>query len=335
MAQIIRYVDPDVVGGAGDGTTWANAYSSLNACEAAENTNLDAANNYMTIYCRASLGSADSTAVIWTGWTTSATDYIEVIGSDFPSNGIYDATKYRLTANYAIQIDEEYIRFHNLQFPFTVTAAEDKKPIYIGAGTIAAASNAIWIESCIVVATVTGTATGICQGMYLADGDNNRVTNCTITGCYSADDLGNPTEWTGIYHHAGDSIIAHCTIYGNNIGIHIVNDNVFAWSCIVGNNVDDFSGAFGENKNNCSDDGDGDDPQTPSGGNWDNEMVDPGNGNFTLRANGNCVGNGRDGIHSWTDDITGRLRTSTWDIGAYEYSGGAPKYHHYQQAGGL
>jgi hypothetical protein len=75
MAEIIRYIDPDATG-AGDGTSWADAYVSMFAFDAAEETDLVTADNWMHVYCRASSGTADALATTITGWTTDDTHYI-------------------------------------------------------------------------------------------------------------------------------------------------------------------------------------------------------------------------------------------------------------------
>ena len=124
-AQIIRYVDPDVAAGDGSGDSWENAYASLFAWEDGEETDLDTANNYMTVYCRSSSGTADTTNFSIVGWTTSATDYIEIIGADFPVDGIWDDTKYVFhnndDATHGMIINEDFVRIEKLQILVTVT----------------------------------------------------------------------------------------------------------------------------------------------------------------------------------------------------------------------
>jgi hypothetical protein len=58
MADLHYYVDTDVVGGAGDGSSWANAFSSLQDCDDAVAQNLtDGDGDTCTIHCRASAGT--------------------------------------------------------------------------------------------------------------------------------------------------------------------------------------------------------------------------------------------------------------------------------------
>ena len=78
MAEIIQYVDPDAVG-AGNGDSWTDAYTSLNAWEAGEQQDLtDGTPDWMHCYCRASSGTVDSTVYEILGWTTAAASYILV-----------------------------------------------------------------------------------------------------------------------------------------------------------------------------------------------------------------------------------------------------------------
>ena len=101
---------------------------------------------------------------------------------------------------------------------------------------------------------------------------------------------------------------------------------------MVGNNTDDF-GAWtsASSSYNCSDDDDvGTNKRTPSSLDWDNELADANNGDFTIVTGGNCIDNGTDdpGSGIYSDDIIGTTRTSTWSIGAYEDglgSGTVPK----------
>ena len=88
MAEVVRYVDPDVSGGLGDGTSWANAYSSLNAWEAAEQTNLVSDGDTHVVNCRASGGTADTTAVNIDGWGVDSTHYVKVMGITTPASGV-------------------------------------------------------------------------------------------------------------------------------------------------------------------------------------------------------------------------------------------------------
>ncbi|GAG18656.1 unnamed protein product, partial [marine sediment metagenome] len=74
MAEVLRYVDPDVVAGDGSGDSWINAYASLNAWEAAEEIDLDAANNTHRVLCRSLSGSNDQLECVISNWNTSGPD---------------------------------------------------------------------------------------------------------------------------------------------------------------------------------------------------------------------------------------------------------------------
>ena len=71
MAEVVRYVNTASAGG--DGTTnneagATAAYASLNAWEAAEQTDLDTANNWMHVYCSTGSGTAaDAVATLISG----------------------------------------------------------------------------------------------------------------------------------------------------------------------------------------------------------------------------------------------------------------------------
>lgn len=119
------YVDPDVSGGAGDGTSWANAYSSMNAAEAAEDSNIVTADEIAHFVCHSTSSSADTGGIVYFfGWTTDATRYIkwscptaDATYGDCRHNGAYDTSKYRLevTENDATYLREEYIKVEGIQ----------------------------------------------------------------------------------------------------------------------------------------------------------------------------------------------------------------------------
>ena len=87
-AQVIKYVDTDVVGGDSDGTSWANAYSTLSAWEAGQRTDLVTDGDYHTVYLRGSTDDTTCFTITTANWTTGAANYIEIIGTDFPADGI-------------------------------------------------------------------------------------------------------------------------------------------------------------------------------------------------------------------------------------------------------
>jgi len=322
-AQIIRYVDPDVVAGDSSGDSWTNAYASLSAWEAAEQTNLDAANNYMTVYCRSSAGTHDDTLCAINGWTTSATDYIEIIGTDFPADGIFDDTKYIKHDNnigYGIYIFENYVRISNLQFLVTAIDVDvDKaKGIYIAS----VGTTDIRIDSCIIKGVCSGTEGA--YGIYIYDATATvKISNTLVYGFRSTDFPADSSFWA--ISMSGTTQLYNCTTYNNFWGYY---GAATITNCIVGGSaasVFDFSGAQ-TIVNCCSDEGLGSNPQAPAGGAWANEFNSIAGEDFSLKAGSNCIGTGVDdpGSGLYSDDIIGTARTSTWDIGAFEYTGAAP-----------
>lgn len=93
------YIDTDVVGGTGDGSSWANAYSSQNALWAWAGTDGNdpvSRNETWTIYARASSGTADTTAASGSSIETDDTHTITFEVVDYTGNGSWDDTAYRV-----------------------------------------------------------------------------------------------------------------------------------------------------------------------------------------------------------------------------------------------
>ena len=321
-AQIIRYVDPDAAGG-GTGLDWTNAYTSLDAWEAAEQQDLtDGAGDIMTVYCRSSGGTDDTTACTILGWTTSATSYIEIIQTDFPIDGVFDGTKYLMARRSCLIISENYVRVGPLQIQMTVTG----NGIGITVETIDAGGSDIRIDSCIVKGICSGTGLG--YGIHCNDADVTvNIFNCIIYGLISGEDI----SFRGIQSTASTALnIYNCTSFGNYYGLCRTGGVMNIYNCASFNNVDDVFGAA-VTDHCASDDGDGTNAQdfTAEATDWNKVFTDYTTGNVSLKdytTSPCCVGKGVDdpGAGLYSDDIISTARTSTWDIGAFEYVAAAP-----------
>jgi len=320
--QVIVYVDPDATGAA-NGTSFTDAYTALGTALSTEAKDISVGtgtDEQYTFLCQSSSGTADTViATVGTGWTTAAANYIEIIGFDFPADGIWDGTKYVLHNNddqiAAMQIQEDFVRVRNLQVLFTVTAAGIRYGIDHGALGI---GNDIRIDSCIVVGVTSGT--GNAYGIYSGSSSvNTSIFNCTFLDIVSGAD----NQHYGILMFSCNTAdIYNCTIYDCRLGIANFAGTVTATNCAVGNCDNDFA-TFGGTLTVdycCSDDGDGTNSNGPASGNWVNELTDAGNGNFTPVVGGNILDTGTDdpGSGLFSDDIIGASRTSTWSRGAYE-----------------
>ena len=67
--------------------------------------------------------------------------------------------------------------------------------------------------------------------------------------------------------------------------------------------------------------GGGNEPNKPVSSDWSNELTDANNGDYTLVADGNCVGNSNDDptTGDYSNDYVDTAYSSPWDAGAYAY----------------
>jgi len=329
VAQVIRYVDPDAAG-AGTGVDWTNAYTSLQAWDDAEVSNLVTDGDYHTVYCRSSSGTQDTTpANIGTGWMTDATHYIEIIGYD----GTYIIHNNDVTTSGIIDINfvgTGYIRLINLKVYVTTSGTNQRYGIY---NTCTQNPAQLIIDSCTIKGFCSGTGSAIGVYNYNQGGGSN---TCIIYNSIVQDFISGSDNGFYAVRFRSNGTAYNCTVYNSYYGISGAT-GTNAINCAVANNTADFAG-FVTADYCCSNAGDGTNAQTPSGGSWANEFTTPGT-DFSLLAGGNCVGKGTDnpGSGLYADDIRGKLRTSTWDIGAYEQGSlvvTAPKFHHYNKNAG-
>ncbi len=300
-------------------------YSSLNAWNTAQQQDLtDAGGDTMTVTCSATTGVADTTAMSILGWTTGATTDITVIGGDFPANGQFDSSAYRMTftdVDNAMSIRENYVTVEKLQFSISGTTGT-RRGINIFQQD---AGNDIIVDSCIFLGSFSGTGGG--QGIIANDADLIvKICNLTVTGFISCADA----DFYGIFDAAATTCnIFNCTVY--NCGTGIRNGDAVT-NCISATNNDDFNPGSATITFCGSDDGDGTSSQDAVTGDWDNELTDA-NGtpaDFSLVSGGNMIENGTDDPSSglYTDDIISVARSSTWDIGAFEFVAAGGEFTH-------
>lgn len=322
MADVVRYVDTDVVGGLGDGTSWANAYSSLSAWETAEDTDLVTDGDTHTVYCRASSGTADTTAFAVDGWDTDSTHWlkIEVLQAD-RHNGAWDETAHRLYIedDDAYDVKEEYVYLIGLQAGLHTPTGNGNDGFRIG---ISEAAGNIWIENCIVKGHDDDTyqSRGI---VYAAAVTNAYVKNCAFF------DLGQHSFSKGILTDDGNYYFYNITIYNAETGvdgrgggsilcINVIGDQTsngafvdVAASTFVCYNCaadDETAGSHGGSGNRTS--------QTfmfysAADGDFHLSASDTGALNFGLNLS-------TDSNYSFNDDIDGETRDTTWSIGCDE-----------------
>jgi len=304
MAEINVYVDPDAIG-SGSGVDWTNAYVSLSAAEAAEQTDLVSDGDNIIFHCRASSGTADTTAVSISGWTTDETHNITVVG-DLDS-GIWDTDKYvmRSTDHFqnVIEIDEDYTVIENIQIDVNNFASH-------GILVSAIPDNSL-MDKCIVANSTHSSSRGIriagggiVQNTILYGLSGSGIEFNTFTKSYSQ----NNTIYncgSGIKQTAGST--AH----------EVINSVVF-------NNTDDIIGTVAITYS-CGDDSDftsgtGNFQITQTASDYAALVTDAPNGDFSVTDDSSELYNAGTNTGAPSDDIIGtsRPQSTTVDIGAFE-----------------
>ncbi len=312
--EVTVIVDPD--GGAG------YDYTSLAAAIAGEARNLVTADEQLTIKCRCTGGTADG-AVTINGFTTDSTRFIKIWtdpSENYRHSGTYPSgNKYSIEAanGIAIKVSDEYVRLIGIAISVSSSTTNcigiRVSDYTVGTGTLTIDKCVIRCSSCM--------AESSSMGIYLADSSQPAtITNTIIYGFYKSS-----VNNTAIYGYGPNINIYNCTAFNNNYGVRRTLGTLVATNCIVFGNVDDFYGTI--TIDHCaSDDGDGTNavdisPGATEADDWAACFTDYANGDFSLKSDSVCVGAGVDdpGSGLYSDDILGNTRTSTWDIGAFEY----------------
>jgi hypothetical protein len=308
MATITKTVDTDGVTG---------DYSSLSAWEAGEQTDLVAAGNIHIVSCQATTGVADTTACTVNGWTTGASNYIQIQQTGAARHsGTWDSSLYRLelTDSSGLYLVEDYVRVDGLQIASLAPTANGRRVFLVAGQTNGA--NDIRLSNSIIKGGRN--ATYWQRGIDIDDTDTIfKMWNCIVYEIHPT--LSNNNRSISLNCATAD--IYNNTIYEGYYGVRKTAGTITVKNCAVCATTDDFNGTPDTIDYCASDDGDGTNAQTlDSTSNYVNEFTDAVNGDFHLVSGSVCVDNGVDdpGSGLYSDDIDGDAR-ATWDIGADEY----------------
>jgi hypothetical protein len=312
-----RYVNPGADAG-GDGTTaeltGANcAYQSLSIWENARNRDLTSGSGDDTIeevICDTD-GTADTTKLTITGWTTSSTNYITIKTN--PSNkhaGVWDTSKYHMIFSPSTQyyggfsIDVDYVYVDGLQLKLTPTASQDQYTINTY-GTRVGADSEQAISNCILWG-VPNDSSANRRGIYGNRTNGNLIVrNCIIYGYSYSGNTSNSAVAT--YNLTATVMKAYnCTFVDCYYGVDDRGGSTTtAKNCGASNCTTPFNNVDTTSDNSTS---------TPTFVGAPNYHLQ--SGDTTWQDQGADV-SGENG--GYTDDIDGDTRTGTWDIGADEY----------------
>lgn len=333
MAQVIRYINTASTPG-GDGitnaTTGANrAYAGMTEWNTNEQTDLVTAGDFHLVNCTGTTSDAGDVQI--DGWTTGASNYIEIVGEW--ETGTYDTNKYRVVVvpdsddDPAITIFEEFVRIKKLQIFVNhgATTHLQSHGIYVahtGTGDVRIEKTIIRFDNDATVPNNTYGIRGSGPGVLY-------VTNCVIYGL-----IGSSTFNAGIMS-SNISLTLHaysCTLADNDYGIRAHQGTINAKNCYAGgSSYQDYKQESGATLNltTCSS------SDTTGSAGLQNIALSTSSGAYLTNLTAGSedyhitssselidVGTDTSGESApldFTDDFEGTTRGASWDIGADEF----------------
>jgi hypothetical protein len=292
-------------------------YLSAAVAEADCDGDLTAGSAKQIFNCISSDGTDDTTAVTFSGWTTSSSYDITVDASTDTHNGIWDDDGYVLKTSseqISLYIQEDYMTVKALQ---VLNNVNEQYYHRIGVDNVAS-SNFTLIDKCFIkkISGYQG------KGIVFNDADLiGEVRNTIIHG----EGIIDSTSY-GIWILLSSSVSAkNLTISGFNTGI---NGVATVQNSAIFNNTTDISGPVTLTYTACDDSdcdsGTGNIGWDDSAATWNANFIDYANGNFgVLNSAADLYNAGTDLSGSGvTDDIRGVARPQfrIYDIGAFEYT---------------
>jgi hypothetical protein len=323
--QKTYYVNSDISGGLGDGSSWVNAFAICSTAIAVTRSGIGATDT-ATYYIRGNLAQTIRTRI--TSATFNASAYIVFSGD--ANTGKWDNNRARFEYVALAGSTETFfcqhpnITFKNLQFQMTSVNYTDNHCIR----NLPVSSGVQLFDGCIFRGNFSGTTTSN-LGLAYSDSHGGRciVRNCIFTGIKNGAS-GAASNNGGIICEAGMLDVWSCSFVNNNYSIRVTGGSVTAKNCYgdsLGRTA--FWGTI--TKVNCA--------SYDSSGSSGLRGIAPNTTNFTNVTFGSedlripstsALKDAGIDTHSdsaaplnFTTDIRGFSRPSgaAWDIGPYEY----------------
>jgi hypothetical protein len=324
--MIDYYVNTDTGNNSWDGTSptyvsgTTGPKATLNGALALLGTLTDS----VTIHCKGATADASATRC---DFKTTTSDYRLIIQVDEADRhkGIWDETKYRLVggeqnfgANYCVVI--------GVQVKLVDSGSTLRRAV--GISGVEAGGSEILLDACIITADFSGnTAASNCVGLYVADADAVvTARNSIIHGIHN--NPGGGTYGQGVQLTGGTLTLENCTVVGcGGEGIYRGGGTLNLVNTYVGGNGDsDIAGTVNSYTTCACEDNISATGLTPNiafdttegAGHAGFHSVTPGDSDYLKPKSGSVlVGAGTD--QAYTEDIAGNTRSSTYDIGAFEF----------------
>jgi len=292
MADIVRYIDSDVSGGLGDGSSWINAYSSMAAWSAAEGTAIAAGDRHL-VYCRGATTDLATSALVFSADGWGGDGELLIIG-DLPDNPVqWDSSKYKWQAhgiNYPFDVSGVNIRLSNLQRIFSGNYAS--AALYCSSGALFKS-----IEQDHCIDSRIGNTTTFRRSLVIGSTDATSGaftrSNTLVIGSLTEDLLANYNS--GGTYTTTQSVIQE--ILTQLTTVNTTSSISYADTAIGG--VTTYTKQAPILTNCATESGAGTDPVTVT--NWDDEFVDLAANNFALKTSSSLIGSGSAGSNIGVD----------------------------------